>query len=90
MCIIRAEEGGKIKEYTYQKKHAAEQRVAKLLNDGTTFTVVDCESIHHLSTHDDLTIEQYLEDADCPELCNNDSFTLISPDDTEPVQTHLF
>ena len=26
-----------------------------------------------------LTINEYLKDADCPELCNNDSFTLISP-----------
>ena len=25
-----------------------------------------------------LTIDQLLEDIDCPELCNNDSFTLIS------------
>jgi hypothetical protein len=26
-----------------------------------------------------LTFEEYLNDADCPELCNNDSFTLLSP-----------
>ena len=53
VCIIRAEEKGKIKEYTYQKKHAAEQRVANLLDQGVSFTVVDCESIHHISTYDD-------------------------------------
>ena len=52
VCIIRAEEGGKVKEYTYQRKHAAEQRVSKLLSDGVTFTVCDCESIHHLEAHD--------------------------------------
>ena len=52
VCIIRAEEGGKIKEYTYQKRHAAEQRVSKLMDAGVTFTVVDCESIHHLESHD--------------------------------------
>ena len=52
ICIIRAEEKGKIKEYTYQKKHAAENRVRQLLNDGHTFTVCDCENIHHLESHD--------------------------------------
>ena len=28
-----------------------------------------------------LTIEQYLDDADCPELCNNANFTIIRPKD---------
>ena len=52
VCIIRAELGGKIKEYVYQQGHAAEKRVEQLIEDGVSFTVCDNESIHHLIAHD--------------------------------------
>ena len=35
-CIIRAETSkGKVKEYVYQKQHAAENRVRQLVSEGT-------------------------------------------------------
>ena len=39
-----------------------------------------------------LTIEEYLNDADCPELCNMSNFTLIPPKDAEltPEQYSYF
>ena len=30
-----------------------------------------------------ISFEDYMNDKDCPELCNNDSFTLLSPKDVE-------
>ena len=30
-----------------------------------------------------LTTEQYLQDADCPELCDNDAFTIIDCKDAD-------
>ena len=52
VCIIRAEEEGKIKEYTYQRACYAEDRVTQLMRDGHSFSVVDHEAIHHLSAED--------------------------------------
>jgi len=52
ICIIRAEEKGKIKEYTYQRKCYAEDRVKQLMKDGYSFTVVDNDAIHHLEAND--------------------------------------
>jgi len=53
-CIIRAEENGKIKEYVYEKQHAALKRVNKLLESGATFTICDNESIQSLPFNYDL------------------------------------
>jgi len=51
-CIIRAStDKGKIKEYVYQKRHAAEQKVAELMRDGVEFTVCTDEQIHFISPH---------------------------------------
>ena len=49
-CIIRANTSkGKIKEYVYQKRSAAEQKVAALMNEGVEFTVCTDEQIHFIS-----------------------------------------
>ena len=49
-CIIRANtHKGKIKEYVYQKRSAAEQKVAALMNEGVEFTVCTDEQIHFIS-----------------------------------------
>ena len=49
-CIIRAHTAkGKIKEYAYQKRSAAEQKVKALMNEGAEFTVCTDEQIHHVS-----------------------------------------
>jgi hypothetical protein len=37
-----------------------------------------------------LTIDQFLEDIDCPELCNNDAFTLIDKDATPDAETYAY
>jgi len=51
-CIIRASTPkGKIKEYTYQKRHAAEQKVSALMQEGVEFTVCTDEQIHFVSPH---------------------------------------
>ena len=40
---------GKVKEHTYQRKHAARAKVEQLLSTpDTEFVVADNESIHHL------------------------------------------
>ena len=52
-CIIRAEIDGKVKEYTYQRAKAAQNKVKQLLEQGVTFTVCDNESIHFLEPQDD-------------------------------------
>ena len=44
-CIIRAEEDGRINEYTYTREHAAEKKVDKLMAIGATFTYCDNESV---------------------------------------------
>ena len=51
-CIIRAEINGKVKEYTYQRAKAAQNKVQQLMETGTTFTVCDNDAIHYLSTND--------------------------------------
>lgn len=49
-CIIRETTlKGKVKEYVYQKRHAAEQKVAALMNEGVEFTVCTDEQIHFIS-----------------------------------------
>ena len=59
VCIIRAEEKGKVKEYVYQRPHAAEEKVLQLIESGVTFTVCDPEAIHELSATD---LNDYLDD----------------------------
>ena len=51
-CIIRAEIDGKVKEYTYQRAKAAQNKVQKLMEDGVTFTVCDNDAIHFLKADD--------------------------------------
>ena len=58
-CIIRVTdlETSKVKEHVYQKRSAAQTKVNQLINTpNIEFTVVDHESIHHLSpaTIDDI------------------------------------
>lgn len=49
-CIIRARTPkGKIKEYVYQKRSAAEQKVAALMDEGVEFVVCTDEQIHFIS-----------------------------------------
>ena len=45
VCIIRAEENGRINEYTYQREHAASEKVDKLMAIGATFTYCDNDSV---------------------------------------------
>ena len=50
-CIIREMniKTGKVKEHTYQRKHAARAKVEQLLSTpDTEFVVADQDSIHHL------------------------------------------
>ena len=63
-CMIREEnlETKKVKEYVYQKAHAAEKKVAQLMKkDGIEFTVCTPEQIHFVSQ---LDIEDYEDDED--------------------------
>ena len=49
-CIIRAETTkGKIKEYVYQKEHAAEERIQKLVNEGAAFSICTEDELRHIS-----------------------------------------
>jgi HD-like signal output (HDOD) protein len=53
-CIIRVTdlETHKVKEHVYQKRSAAQNKVNQLLSTpNVEFTVVDHDSIHHLSPH---------------------------------------
>jgi hypothetical protein len=50
-CIIRVhdKQSGKVKEHVYQREHAAQDKVHKLMKTPhIEFTVCDHESIHHL------------------------------------------
>ena len=61
-CMIREEnlETKKVKEYVYQRRGAAEKKVAQLMKkDGIEFTVCTPEQIHFVSQ---LDIEDYEED----------------------------
>ena len=61
-CIIREHnlETGKVKEYTYERSHAAETKLKKMMKEGTSeLTVVDHDNIHHLTP-------RYEEDYDDP------------------------
>lgn len=49
-CIIRAETSkGKVKEYVYQKQHAAENRVRQLVSEGASFTICTDDELRHVS-----------------------------------------
>lgn len=49
-CIIRTETPkGKIKEFTYQRRSAAEAKVKSLMSKGAEFTVCTDEAIHFVS-----------------------------------------
>ena len=51
-CIIReTTPKGKVKEYVYQKRHAAEAKVEALMREGVEFTVCTDEQIHFISPH---------------------------------------
>ena len=54
-CIIREEDDkGIIKEYTYQRQSAAENKLKKLMSKGASImTVVTDESIHQLKPHEE-------------------------------------
>ena len=49
VCMIRAEnkDTGKIKEYVYQKQHAAENKISKLMKSGSEFVVCTDEQLHY-------------------------------------------
>jgi HD-like signal output (HDOD) protein len=56
-CIIRATnlKTKKVKEYVYQKQHAAQAKVNELINTpNIEFVVADSESIHFLTPPDQL------------------------------------
>ena len=40
---------GKVKEYVYQKAHAAENRIRQLINEGAEFTVCTEEELRHIT-----------------------------------------
>ena len=61
-CVIRESDLNtkKVKEYVYQRKHAAEKKVSQLMKtDGIEFTVCTPEQIHFLSQ---LDITDYEDD----------------------------
>jgi len=61
-CIIRVNDlkSGKVKELVYQKRSAAQTKVNQLLSTpDVEFTVVDHESIHHLSPATTNDIEDF-------------------------------
>ena len=47
-CIIRAEENGKVKEYTYQTQGHAKRKIKQLVKDRRDFVICDNESIHNM------------------------------------------
>ena len=60
-CVIRAHnrKTNKIKEYIYQRAHAAEEKMYSLLEDpDIELTICDHQSIHHLSHHSTLNNDQ--------------------------------
>ena len=49
-CIIRAETAkGKIKEYVYQKQHAAEKRIKQLVSEGASFAICTDEELRYIA-----------------------------------------
>ena len=48
-CIIRAEEGGKIKEYTYQTQGHAKRRIERLVKNRQNFVVCDNDAIQPIN-----------------------------------------
>lgn len=54
-CIIRVtNKKGKVKEYTYQKPHAAEDRIRKLMQEDCEFTVCTHEQLQHVTPAGDI------------------------------------
>jgi len=49
-CIIRAEEGGKIKEYTYQTQGHAKRKIEQLVKKRHNFVVCDNDAIQNMRT----------------------------------------
>jgi adenosine deaminase len=43
------ENNGRIKEYVYQKQHAAENRIKQLMDEGAEFTVCTEDQLRHVS-----------------------------------------
>jgi len=49
-CIIRATNTkGKVKEYVYQKTHAAEKRIQQLIAEEAEFTICTEDELRHIS-----------------------------------------
>ena len=49
-CIIRATNTkGKVKEYVYQKAHAAENRIKQLIAEEAEFTICTDDELRHIS-----------------------------------------
>jgi hypothetical protein len=49
-CIIRATNTkGKVKEYVYQKAHAAENRIKQLIAEDAEFTICTDDELRHIS-----------------------------------------
>ena len=71
-CIIRAETKGKVKEFVYQKQHAAENKVKSLMAEvQSLLSVLIQQSIlfHPITPMSLISIDQYYELAeDYPEL----------------------
>ena len=58
-CIIRAEENGRINEYTYTRESAAEKKVDKLMAVGATFTYCDNDSVTFMEAKD---LDDFIDD----------------------------
>ena len=64
-CVIRESdlETKKVKEYVYQRRHAAENKVSQLMKkDGIEFTICTPEQIHFISQLDITDYEDDQED----------------------------
>jgi len=57
-CIIRETTAkGKVKEYAYQRKHAAETKIRRLMKNGATFTVCTNTEIQHIRPANDFDFD---------------------------------
>ena len=49
LCIIREHKpNGKIKEHVYQRRHAANQKIKRMIYDGHEYSIVDHEGCQHV------------------------------------------
>ena len=49
LCIIREHKpNGKIKEHVYQRRHAANRKIRRMIYDGHEFSIVDREGCQHV------------------------------------------